>query len=189
MTSITFIRHGETEANRLNRFAGRTDLSLNETGIRQAREVAEKLRGESFDAVFCGNTKRVRETFDLIREAIVFPADKLQYTDDIREVDFGEWENMSAADIELRYAQNWQAYMDGWADYTFPGGGGNRAYFAHCGNFIQELAEKYTGCKIAVFGHKGFILACVCALRGMPIERLFETDIPNGSFFLMNLPE
>jgi broad specificity phosphatase PhoE len=189
MTSICFIRHGETEANRLNRFAGKTDLELNENGVRQAQSVGEKLCGERFDAVYCGNTKRVRQTFEIIRPTIIFPSDKLFFTDDIREVDFGEWENLTAAEIESRYAEGWQAYMDGWAEYTFPGGGGNREYFAQCGNFIRQIAEDNAGQKIAVFAHKGFILACVCALRNLPIERLFDSDIPNGSIFLMNLPE
>ena len=189
MTNICFIRHGETEANRLGRFAGKTDLSLNETGIHQAQQTAEKLRGEVFGAVYCGNTKRVRDTFEIIRPSITFPEGQLFFTDDISEIDFGAWENLSAAEIEEKDPVAWQAYMDGWADYTFPGGGGNRAYFAHCGRFITQAVKKHFGQNIAIFAHKGFILACACNLRGLPVERMFDGDIGNGSVFLMNLPE
>lgn len=189
MTSICFIRHGETEANRMGRFAGRTDLGLNENGVRQARETAEKLRGECFDAVYCGCTKRVRETFEIVRPAITFPEENLFFTDQIREIDFGKWENLTAAEIELNHADEWNRYLAGWTDYTFPGGDGNRAYFERCAGFIHKVADIWAGQTIAVFAHKGFTLACICALKGLPMERMFDSDIQNGSFFLLNLPE
>ena len=189
MTCFCFVRHGETEANRSGRISGRTDLGLNQNGVCQARQTAEKLKGATFDAVYCGNLKRVRETFEIIRPSIRFAEEHLYYNENIREVDFGEWENMTAGEIESRYPQEWAAYLANWTDYAFPGGEVNRAYFERCSLFIWNIAKKHAGGRVAVFGHKGFILACVCALRGLPVERMFETDIANGSFFLMNLDE
>ena len=189
MTSFVFIRHGQTDANQKGQFAGKTDDGLNPNGILQSQEAAKQLKGQFFDAVFCGNTKRVLQTFEIIRNSILFPNDRLYFTDDIREIDFGDWEGMSADEISAAYGQKWQEYMDDWSKFTFPNGEGNGDYFAHCSRFIRDAAKGFPGRKIAVFGHKGFILACACALRGLPISHMFDAEIENGAIFLVNIAD
>ena len=44
-------RHGETDYNAQGRYSGSTDVPLNETGIRQAKELAKKLSVVKFDVV------------------------------------------------------------------------------------------------------------------------------------------
>lgn len=189
MTAFYFVRHGETDANRLGRFAGRTDLPLNGDGVLQSQTTAKKLEREAFAAVYCGSALRVRQTFELVRPAILFPENKLFFADDIREVDFGEWENRTAEEIRQGYPALWQAYMDDWAGFTFPGGDSVRLFFARCGRFIRGIARQYKGEKIAIFGHKGFNLACACALENKPASHLFSREAQNGSFFLLKTGE
>ena len=43
MTSILFARHGETDWNLWRRVQGSTDTALNESGVRQAEKLGEKL--------------------------------------------------------------------------------------------------------------------------------------------------
>ena len=50
MTILYLVRHGETVDNANQIMQGQTQGELNEKGIAQAREVAEKLLGEHFDA-------------------------------------------------------------------------------------------------------------------------------------------
>ena len=186
MTKIVFIRHGETDSNKNRLLAGKTDVDLNANGIRQAEETAEKLKVFPFDAVFCGNTKRVRQTYEIIARQIDFGS--IFFTGDIREINFGDWEGLSQAQIETRYPVEWNAYMEGWNTFAFPNGEDIRDYFASCNRFVCKLVDKHPEKTIAVIGHKGFILACACALRGQPLERMFDIEIANGSFFLMNKP-
>lgn len=46
---IYLIRHGETSWNTLGRLQGRTDIELNENGIRLAKITGEKLKDVHFD--------------------------------------------------------------------------------------------------------------------------------------------
>lgn len=46
---IYLIRHGETPWNTLGRLQGRTDIELNENGIRLAKITGEKLKDVHFD--------------------------------------------------------------------------------------------------------------------------------------------
>jgi broad specificity phosphatase PhoE len=44
VTSLIFVRHGETDWNLAGRIQGSSDIPLNDTGRRQAREAAADLR-------------------------------------------------------------------------------------------------------------------------------------------------
>ena len=59
---IYIIRHGKTELNRAKALQGRSDHPLNEEGILQAKEAAEKLRDVSFDYVFSSPLIRALQT-------------------------------------------------------------------------------------------------------------------------------
>ena len=49
MTEIILTRHGETEWNVKEIFRGRIDIELNETGVKQAKLLAEYLSGLKID--------------------------------------------------------------------------------------------------------------------------------------------
>ena len=50
---VTFVRHGQTEWNRLGKQQGLADIPLDQTGIEQARKTAQLLKDEAFDCVYC----------------------------------------------------------------------------------------------------------------------------------------
>lgn len=63
---IYLVRHGQTDWNVEGRNQGRTDIELNETGIKQAEETAKKLEGKKFDKVFSSPLKRAYKTAQII---------------------------------------------------------------------------------------------------------------------------
>ncbi|WP_426325411.1 histidine phosphatase family protein [Microbacterium sp. E-13] len=68
MTALTLIRHGETDWNRDRLIQGATDIPLNDTGRRQAREAAALLR-ERVDgpvSIVSSDLARARETAEII---------------------------------------------------------------------------------------------------------------------------
>ena len=63
---IYIIRHGQTELNITNVLQGRSNHPLNETGIRQAEEAAERLKDISFDVVYSSPLIRAVRTAEII---------------------------------------------------------------------------------------------------------------------------
>lgn len=57
-----FLRHGETENNRLGLVAGASDVPLNATGQAQARAAAERLAGSGIDAIWSSPLRRAHDT-------------------------------------------------------------------------------------------------------------------------------
>ena len=88
MTVLYLVRHGETVDNANQIMQGQTQGELNEKGIAQAREVAEKLLGEHFDAFVSSDLKRSFDTAAIIARPHHLP---VVTTPLLRERDWGSF--------------------------------------------------------------------------------------------------
>jgi broad specificity phosphatase PhoE len=68
-----YLRHGETEANRLKTIAGSLDVELNDTGLAQARAAIELVRPLGVTHLASSNLRRARETAATIARALALP--------------------------------------------------------------------------------------------------------------------
>ncbi|MDE6664915.1 MAG: histidine phosphatase family protein [Ruminococcus sp.] len=112
---ISVIRHGMTEANEKGIYIGKTDLPLSPGG---AAEIASKM--DEFDyptvhRVYSSPLKRCTETAD-----ILFPETEIKTVDDLRELDFGDFENKSVE--ELLNNDDYRKWLKGGKDSRSPNG-------------------------------------------------------------------
>ncbi len=68
-----FLRHGETESNRLKTIAGSLDVALNDTGLAQAHAAIELVRPLGVTHLASSNLRRARETAATIARALALP--------------------------------------------------------------------------------------------------------------------
>lgn len=68
-----FLRHGETENNRLELIAGSTDVELNESGRAQARAAVGLVRPLGIAQVVSSDLRRARDTAAVIARALALP--------------------------------------------------------------------------------------------------------------------
>ncbi|MBI3043213.1 MAG: histidine phosphatase family protein [Betaproteobacteria bacterium] len=68
-----YMRHGETESNRLQTIAGSTDVALNDTGRSQARAAVELVRPLGITLVVSSAQLRARDTATVVAEALMLP--------------------------------------------------------------------------------------------------------------------
>ena len=86
---IYIIRHGQTVWNKSRRLQGRTDIELNENGIRLAIESGENMKDIYFDKIYCSPLTRAKTTAELIRGERDI---ELIVDDRLKELCFGEYE-------------------------------------------------------------------------------------------------
>lgn len=101
---VTLVRHGQTQGNLEKRYNGRTDEPLceqGEAGVREASVQAVFAQSET-PVVFVSPLKRARQT-----AAILYPKARQVAVDDLREMDFGDFEGRTACEMI-----NDQAYLD-----------------------------------------------------------------------------
>jgi len=103
MTTLLFVRHGETDWNAQRRWQGHADVPLNDRGRAQARELAESLAGERIDAIYTSDLSRARDTAEAVgvRLGIDVVLDP-----DLREIDVGPIEGLTAQ--EASAYEGWQ---------------------------------------------------------------------------------
>jgi probable phosphoglycerate mutase len=68
-----FLRHGETENNRLGLIAGSADVPLNATGLSQARAAAQRLAHAGIDAIWSSPLQRARASAQCVAAALGLP--------------------------------------------------------------------------------------------------------------------
>ena len=65
---IYLVRHGKTDWNVMHKIQGKVDISLNEEGIKQAKEVRDKLKNIKFNKIYVSPLKRALETCKVITD-------------------------------------------------------------------------------------------------------------------------
>jgi broad specificity phosphatase PhoE len=110
VTTILLARHGETDWNVERRVQGHTDRPLNETGLGQARLLADELQDEPLEAIYSSDLVRAHETARVVAarkglDVTVLP--------DLREKHFGTWEGLTDEEIGRRFPE---ARLGHWGD-------------------------------------------------------------------------
>lgn len=89
MTTIYFVRHGQSEANLTASFAGHVDIALTELGRKQAACTAEFLADKPLTAVYTSDLIRAMDTGRAIAEKHGLT---IKTNAALREIDGGDWE-------------------------------------------------------------------------------------------------
>ncbi|MCM3717865.1 histidine phosphatase family protein [Fictibacillus phosphorivorans] len=105
MTTIAFIRHGETDWNMEKRAQGSMDIPLNEEGIKQAKAIAARVRTEKWDAIYASPLSRAYKTAEAISELTGL---NIVQDDRLREISFGDTEGTTEAERLERWGENWK---------------------------------------------------------------------------------
>lgn len=87
-----FIRHGETDWNRLNKIMGQQDIRLNERGISQAHDAKNFLKNIEFGKIWSSPLQRARQTAEIINETFNYSIDYNRY---LKERGWGAGEGKS----------------------------------------------------------------------------------------------
>ena len=98
MTRIVLVRHGETEWNRVERFRGRADVPLNQTGIAQAEATARRIeKGWEVTAVYASPLVRALRTAEAIAQRFALD---VQVHPGLIDIDYGAWQGRSPDDVK-----------------------------------------------------------------------------------------
>lgn len=151
---IYVVRHGQTDWNLIHRVQGHRDIELNQTGIEQAKIVAEKLVNVKFDVCFASPLKRALKTAQIIYHGQIKADDRL--------IERGN------GDLEGR--TNWREFG---IDFDDP----NETRFnietlpqlqKRLTSFWQEILTNYPDQNVLVVSHAGTIMWSQVYFYGRP---------------------
>jgi broad specificity phosphatase PhoE len=154
---LIFVRHGETDANRERIFAISGNISLNETGRKQACKTAARIAKQFRpQRVLSSYFLRARQSAEIIATELKLP---LGIVDGIHERDLGCLKG-EPYERELDLAEQDPAYDRSrkWL-WRPPGGESFEDVRLRVGDAIEELRKQYAGEEVVVVSHGGVMLS------------------------------
>ncbi len=175
---ITLVRHGEIDNNYLGCYNGHIDISLSEKGHQEAALVAAQLERTRFDAVYCSDLIRARQTLHPF-SLNVAP----HFTDQLREKSWGKHEGMTYDAINARdglsykHFEQWINALDG-EPYD--------AYIARIRRFFLEFLPSQPYDSVLVMTHAGVIRVLYAIILELSLEKAFGLSFPYAAFTTIN---
>lgn len=172
MTKLLLVRHGQSEANNLDIFAGNYDIELTELGHKQAKCTAKFIADNyKVDKVYASDLKRAYKTAEYVAEAVGCDviADK-----NFREISAGKWEGVKFDVISEKYADAWEKWRTDLGNSRCTGGESVRELGERVINALKKVAEENEGKTIAIGTHATPIRATQCVFGEYGYDRMME---------------
>ena len=177
MTEFIFIRHGETDWNRQQRFQGQIDVPLNATGHEQARRLAARLADAPAQAMLSSDLLRTRQTGEPLAASWRLTP---HLNPAFREQSFGVLEGLDAPTIQAQHPDLWARWLEHRADFALPGGGESiRQFHTRVIGAVRQAAEDHAGQVVTVVTHGGVLDMLWRTANGLPLDGLRRCEIPN----------
>jgi len=186
LTKLLLVRHGESEYNSAQRFAGHIDIGLTEKGRRQAEKLRYRLAGEKIDAVYCSDLKRARMTAEAAiqgRHLVITTCPEL------REINYGEVDGLPFAEIQRLHPELAKKIRDSDLGMAFPGGESFLEFVDRVDSFTQRLSKHSPSETVLVVAHGGPLRTLLCSLLALGQTCWWQFRIDNASLTIVDTYE
>lgn len=151
MTRIILVRHGQTEWNRVERFRGRADVPLNETGLAQAGATGKRIAAEWLPvAVYTSPLSRSVKTAEAIAGHYSL---EVQPHPGLIDINYGDWQGLTPDEARQRWPQEVDAWYNQPHLARIPGGETLDELSTRLMQTVQELTDRHLGESIVLVGH------------------------------------
>jgi len=156
---IYVVRHGETDWNIAKKLQGSTDIELNEVGLKQAKELADKIKDIKFDVCFCSPLKRTRKTCEIAFKG------KVIFDNRLVERFYGNLEGAIAVKSNPLFHDAWNSnkqiknFIESISEVE------ERVF-----NLLDEIRANYKGKNILIITHGGVIRIIKSYFQGRPVD-------------------
>ncbi len=171
MARFILIGHGETEWNRDERFRGRADLLLNDTGLMQADAAALKLKDREISAVYSSPLKRTLQTARPLAGRLGL---SVEPHEGLIDINYGDWQGLSADEAIERDGILHDKWLKSPHEVHFPNGESLDIVRARVVSAIEELAEKHGDDTVAIVSHKVVCQVLLCAMLGLDNSHFWQ---------------
>jgi alpha-ribazole phosphatase len=173
------IRHGETAWNRLGRYQGHVDTSLNRTGRAQARRLTRTFSSLQLDAIYSSDLRRAVDTAIPMAKA-----QGLSVMQDVRlrELHFGEWDGRQVEAIIAADPAAWEAWYSDPVHLSPPGGETALALWQRFSDGLREIGDRHRDRTVAIVTHGGPLRLLLSYLSSGDLLSLPPSGVANGDW-------
>jgi alpha-ribazole phosphatase len=170
-TRIHLIRHGEVE--RSHCYNGHFDVRLTRRGEEMYHQLKPRLSPDRIGALYTSDLHRTVRGGEILGpylgvEPLPLPA--------LRELNCGEWEGLSVAEIQEQRPDEWAARLADLEGFCAPGGESLGELAARVMPAITEIVERHRGEEVLVVAHGGVNRIVLLDAIKAPLASFFSID-------------
>lgn len=170
---LFFVRHGQTDFSKEDRFTGEIDIPLNETGKAMAEALGAYYASTRWEAIYSSPKLRARQTAEPLCRRTGLP---MRIEDGLREIAYGKWDARLADEVEQDDPELYRKWEADPGRHAPPGGETGIQIAERALASVNAIRDRHPSGKVMIVSHKATIRVLVCALLGIDVG-LFRARI------------
>jgi broad specificity phosphatase PhoE len=163
MSELILARHGETVWNIEKIYRGRTDVDLDEVGIKQAELLGKYLTNYGIEAIYSSPLKRALDTANAIAR---YQNIDVQIAESLLDFDYGEWQRLPELEVERLYPALLSEWYNNPHKVRMPGGESLEDVRKRAIEIVNDVISTYQG-SVVLVSHRVVNKVLICSLLGL----------------------
>ena len=184
MTTLIFVRHGETAWSRTRdfRFRGRRDIPLTEQGVKQAQAAGARLQDENISTIYSSPLRRARDTANEIAR---FRNIQVKDHSGFIDLNFGNWQGEQHNKLQEEHPELYDRWLNKPHTMEFPEGETLAVVRKRIEDALTDLVTRHENETIVIATHGAVLRVLLCFLHDVGNEHYWKFTIDNCAFIIV----
>ena len=183
VTRVYLMRHGEVDNGGEKRYNGHIDVDITPKGVEQMHRLAGLLAGKPVTAVYSSDLIRSVKGARIVSERLGLTPSPVRA---LRERSVGQWEGMTAEEIQQRYPEEYKAWRADLLSYRPPEGECLQDVRKRILPEYQRIVALHPDQEIAMLLHGGVNRVILADSLGLDPRNLFRIDQAFGALNIID---
>jgi len=172
-TRVYLIRHGEVVGAGPKRYNGHRDVDLNQNGVAQMEQMAQRLAAYPIAAIYCSDLTRTTKGAKILAQPRNLP---IYIRPALREKSFGAWEGLTYEEVATRFPKEWEKWLVDPAGSRPPGGETFREVEQRILQELSLILKDHQGQEVLILSHGGPNRVILCHALGLDLKHIFRIE-------------
>lgn len=182
MAELILVRHGETAWNFEKIYRGRSDVDLDEVGIKQAKLLGKYLSNYGLEAIHSSPLKRALDTANIIAR---YQKIDVQIAEGLVDFDYGEWQCLPEQEVERLYPALLNEWRNNPHKVRMPGGESLEDVRERAIEVVNDVLSNYQR-GVVLVSHRVVNKVLICSLLGLDNSHFWNIKQDVGGITTFN---
>jgi broad specificity phosphatase PhoE len=182
MAKLILARHGETVWNVEKIYRGRTDVNLDEVGIKQAELLGKYLSNWELEAVYSSPLRRALDMANIIDR---YQKIGVHIAEGLIDFDYGEWQSLPEQEVKRLYPALHNEWHSNPHKVKMPGGESLEDVRRRAIKVVNDVFSKYQG-SVVLVAHRVVNKVLICSLLGLDNSYFWNIKQDVGGITIFN---